>query len=225
MSEINAEAMQSKACRRAFAAMMWAFQFWVVLPPLHLARGTTIEPLPDAVGWLIFLIALRAIAGLDPGVRQLRRLAVAGLVLCVPRVVRFQPSEILWQHIYLLLSAAGSVVAVVFVWKLCSLIADMAERADKRSLAQSARFGRWLYPMASVFLYWFICRMIPLHLRDVPALTKAIVMYGILFIFAAVICAMMGLMASVARMCREFAEAPPREAQQTDADAEAPPPA
>ena len=175
--------------------------------------SVSLEILPDAIGWLLFAAALGTVRDLHPEVRALRRLALVGLVICVPRLLRFHEAVPPWQHVYRLLQLGGAAVALVFAWRLCRLVADMAMQADRPSLKTSADLRLWLY--AGGVLLLLAGAMLPrLSLRlfgEVHGLFIVASLAAMFTYIAITVSLMMGLMASVARMCvrleREHQEA------------------
>lgn len=187
--------------------MVWAFLFLLPLRVALAKKDMLVEVLPDAVGWLIFLIALRGLTNLHASVRVLRRLALLGLVVGIPRVVGFRQSEMPWEHLYRLLQAAGAIVALVFVARLCGLVGEMAEHADRTSVRDSARLRLWLY------LVGVLLPFCGLFLADPSGITFVAVQ-GAMFLYIAItISLMMGLMAITARMCAQMEHAPPAGVQ------------
>jgi len=203
MADRGVEVMRSRGCQRAFVAMMWAFLFLLPLPAVKAGPSVSLEILPDVIGWLLFAAALRTVRDLHPEVRALRRLALVGLVVCLPRLLRFHEAVPPWQHVYRLLQTGGAAVAIVFAWRLCRLVGDMAARAGRPSLKASAEFRFWLYTAGLVLL----CsgNFLPDLSRRVFGEVHGLFIVGVLaamFTYIAItISLMMGLMAGVARMC------------------------
>lgn len=196
MSEINAEVMRSRSCARAFRTMMWAFLFFLPLPiPLAGVR-------PDLVGWLLVLVALRPIVRLHPTVRSLRTPAMVGLVLWVSRLLVRHVATETQEQLSLALYLATWAVLTVFVWKVCSLVAEMAAQAGATALRSSASWRRWL--CVGPFL---------LLALGAELSGKAQLPVVFLFLLAAtcVVSLLMGLMASTARMCAQASQAVPEE--------------
>ncbi|GAG09971.1 unnamed protein product, partial [marine sediment metagenome] len=138
MSGLNAEVMSSGQCVRAFRRAVWGFLFFLPFQMRPSGADMTIEILPDALAWGILLFAMNPIAGLHPVVVRLRRLAAAGLFLSLPRVVSFHPAQAAWACLYLVVCVLGAVVAVLFVWQLCDLIAEMAAHAENNAVRRNA---------------------------------------------------------------------------------------
>jgi len=162
--------------------------------------GFYLSFLPDAVGWLLFAIALGMVGDLHPGVRALRRLAVVGLIVCLPRLLRFHEREVPWEHVYRFLQAGAAAVAVIFAWRLCRLVADMGMRADRPSLKANAelRFPLYVAGVLMLFVGKFPAELSRELFGDVGGWLALAAM----FVYIAItISLMMGLMASVARMC------------------------
>lgn len=125
----------------------------------------------------------------------------------------FHETEKPWEYVYRLLQTGGATVALVFAWRLCELVADMAARAESPSLRQSAKLRFWLYAVG--VLLPFIGAFLPDVSRALFDEQRAFFDLGVLaamFVYIAItISLMMGLMAGTARMCarleREHQEA------------------
>jgi len=140
------ERMPSRPLDRAFRAMRVGFLF--LLPLKYTMDGAQVHVLPDFLGWIFFLVGLRAAAVWGLSTRGLRTLALAGLVLSVPRAVAFTRPT--WDTAYLILDVVALTVAVVFVWKLCGRLAGLARGAGEASVGNRALRLRWLYPLVGL---------------------------------------------------------------------------
>jgi hypothetical protein len=177
--------------------MMWGFLF-LVPSQVPLAGGKlALDILPDALGWTMLVTSLGVMLGLHPDVRKLRIIGAVGVLIHIPRVVAFQPTQPPWQHLYLGLYVAGLAVALVFVWMLCGTIAAVASGVKARSIARGARWRRWLYIVPPCLLA--VGLKLPEHKLPVY----------LLFMLSSicVVSLLMGLMASAARLCEHVREA------------------
>ena len=223
MAERGVEVMRSRPCQRAFIAMMWAFLFLLPLPAVKVGPRVSLEILPDAIGWLLFAAALGTVRDLQPEVRALRRLALVGLVICVPRLLRFHEAVPPWQHVYRLLQLGAAAVAVAFAWRLCRLVADVGARADSPSLKANAKMRFWLYAAGVPLL---LAGRFPAEFgrRLFGELGGWLTLAAIFIYIAITVSLMMGLMASVARMCARLEREHQEAAEEGTEQGKGPPP-
>jgi hypothetical protein len=220
MSEIDEEVMRSEACPRAFRMMVWAF---LCLLPFRFSvgSGAEVEIPPDAMGWLVFLIAFGWLAGLHPMVPRLRRLAILALILCLPRVVSLNVDRDLWRAVYGALWAMSMIAGVLLVWKLCELVAALAVQADRPAIQRSAMHRRLLYLLnVPLALYALVAAAFqePAVADNMASLAGVFV--GALLIKlipCAIILSMMGLMGSAARMCEAARTGPTQSGEGEEA--------
>jgi len=185
MSNAEAESPSPAAWQCAFRCMMWAFLFFF---PVPLAP---VEALLPIISWALFLWALRALRGSEPATGALRFLGLSGLVLCAARVpLALTPSRVAERIGDLLLLTAWAVFTL-FVWKLAGLVAALAGRAKADALAQSARWRRW----AAVLPFFLVGIS-----ANAPRPTGWLAFCLFMLVTTCVICLLMGLMASAARL-------------------------
>jgi len=201
MADVNLEAMRSGDCSRAFRTLAWGFVFLFPLAVTLRRPDVRIELLPDAAGWLIFLLALRRLRELHPRVRRLKTVALFALILCVLKVFWPLTSEPSWQRSLLVVQALAMAVGAAFVWDLCGLAAGMGRSAAIGSVAWRATLLRWVYVLAVVLL---ACLPLAGRLKGPAPLAVA---GGTLLFYAITLSLMMGLMASVASLCRHLSGA------------------
>lgn len=134
---------------RAFRVMVWAVICFI---PVRASAGSAIVEIPpDALGWLLFIVALRMVDGSQRVTKRLRSLAVVGLVLSVPRIVAPAEASMAVRSAYLVLYGAGAAAAAGFVWRVCNLIAEAAERGGDLRLRTYAERMRLVY-LTNAFL-------------------------------------------------------------------------
>ena len=99
------------------------------------------------------------------------------------------------------LHAATMALAMVFVWRLCVLVEEMARHAGSTAVAHDAGYRPWLFMVSVVFPCIVLLR---------PAgdglLSLGVMAVALLYV-ACVASLMMGLMATTARMCMQLARA------------------
>ncbi|KPK65461.1 MAG: hypothetical protein AMK73_02900 [Planctomycetes bacterium SM23_32] len=188
MAEVNTELMRSRACERSFRVMMWGFLFLLPVP---------LKWQPDIGTWILLLAGLFAISALHEVVRHLQMIAAVGLALWVPRAILPHVAVAHQQAVMLLLYAATWVVAFVFVWRLCGLVAQMALKASADSVAQGARWRRWV-PLIPLLLV----ALTPIARK--AQLPDAVIIAVFVLAALVTVCALMGLMSTTARLCAQF---------------------
>jgi len=186
MSQLDVETLRAGSCPKAFRIMMWALVFFVPIPILN--------TFPDVVGWILFLIAIQMVPRLHRALGPMRLLAGFGLALWIGRTAA--PT----QELYLILYLTTWAILMLFMWKTCGMIMEIAEAAKAASLAWSARWRRWL------------C-LLPFFLFAVAANSGSHWPFMVTFLFmlaiACVLCLLMGLMADTSRMCALMGQTQP----------------
>jgi hypothetical protein len=199
----DAESVRAASCQKAFRMMMWALVFFVPVPVgdlLFFVPAPIPNVFPDVIGWILFLIAIQMVPRLHPAVGPMRLLAAFGLALWVGRTIAFHSTQAETQNLYLLLYLSTWAVLMLVVWKACAIIAHLAAAAKADSVAQAARWRRWLcvLPFASFALAANFQERVP------PAAA-----FLFMFMVACVLGLLMGLMAHTARMCALTAQTQP----------------
>jgi hypothetical protein len=184
MAQLDPKLVQAGSCRKAFRTMMWAFVFFVPLPVQNV--------FPDVIGWILFLIAVQKVPRPHPAIGSMRLLAAFGLALWVARTVAFHSAAAGTQELYLVLYLIAWAILLLFVWKACAVIAQLADAAKADSVAQAARWRRWLCILPFVSL-----AVVANFRSQVPPLAT----FLFRFLVACVLCLLMGLMADAARTC------------------------
>ncbi|MHC4591648.1 MAG: hypothetical protein ACYS8L_03010, partial [Planctomycetota bacterium] len=195
MASIDQVVMRSPSCRRAFLAMMWGLLFFLPLPVLRV--------FPDIIGWVLLLVACRSVRRLHPASRRLMSLPLIGIALWLGRAAVLQTEASAGESIGFALYIATWAVLALFIWRTCTVIGEMAESANTDSVKRNARWERWLCLVALALLAVSI---------PIPAGPDVIVAGLFLVFTACMISALMGLMASTARMCAHLRNEGPRPA-------------
>ncbi|MHC5033961.1 MAG: hypothetical protein ACYTFZ_02890 [Planctomycetota bacterium] len=195
MASIDEVVMRSPSCRRAFLAMMWGLLFFLPLPILRV--------FPDIVGWVLLLVACRSVRRLHPASRRLMSLPLIGIALWLGRVAALQSEASAGESIRFALYVATWTVLALFIWRVCTVIGEMAERANTDSVRRNAKWERWLCLVALALLVVSI---------PMPPDLEVVVAALFLVFTACMISALMGLMASTARMCAHMRSEGPRPA-------------
>jgi hypothetical protein len=216
---MNRDVLYSEKCSRAFRTLILAVLFFL---PIRWqspdARGLGVELFPDAVGWLLIILALGRIPGLHPAVRATKPRAVAGLLLAIPRVVH--PVSGIGKYSYIVLCALGGILAFGCVWRLCTIAREAGEDMGDPVLVRHARKVRWVFGVNALLptLSLLMQDILPTNL---PSLG---VVYAVLIACALSVSLTMRFMARMSRACTA---APTPEAapagDQGDEEAGAPP--
>jgi len=160
MSEQKTVQAEPSEAQHAFKSAMWAFLFFFALPISFRSGAVQVDALPDLVGWLILVCALRTLGPVHPAAQKARKLAVVAGILSVFGFVtlnipiecsgRVQPMPLVLP---LLLVVA--VIEVVFVWRLGGMVMDLASEADAGRIGKLADAARWVYA-GSIAAGWIV---------------------------------------------------------------------
>jgi hypothetical protein len=176
--------------------MVWAFLFF--LPVSRVGKTIEVKVLPDVVGWLIMLVALRAVVGGHPLLPRLRVMAAAGAVACIPQAVEFHTDLATLRYAYAGLYGLSSIIAVVFVWDLCALVAAVGEQMGRADLRTQA-FQRRAFYLFNLLLPAY--PVLAAGSRE-GSLAMGGIQWLVAILSACTIALMMVLMARTARLCR-----------------------
>src|SRR5215831_17724926 len=122
-----------------FARMFWAFLFLGISIRLTWTFGRQqfmIDLLPDFIGYLLIAAGADRLLGLHPKARGIRNLALVLTFLAMPDAVQYRidlgqsGNVTYWITATLPLAIVTSILDIILVWKLCGLIADVAQQAS-----------------------------------------------------------------------------------------------
>ncbi|MFA6240802.1 MAG: hypothetical protein WC655_07730 [Candidatus Hydrogenedentales bacterium] len=199
MNHISARVISTNRCADAFGAMFWAFLFFLDFGIGF--NGVTLDILPDIVGWLLMLSALKAIPDLSPDVRPLRTLALWLAVLSLFSLIQIKGASGTGVTgltiVYTLHYLFTAILELIYIWMLCGLIMGMGLAYRCAALAERADFRRKFY--AILQLSFLVLPGILMIIND-RALVIATAIVGFL-IYAILFCLMMGLMKATQKMC------------------------
>ncbi len=199
MNHINAHVISTNRCADAFGTMFWAFLFFLDFRISF--NGVTLDILPDVVGWLLMLSALKAIPDLSPDVRPLRTLALWLAVLSLFSLIQIKGASgngvTGLTIVYSLYNLATTILDLIYIWMLCGLIMRMGLAYRCEALAERADFRGKLW--AILQLAFWVLPWILMIIND-RALVIAATMVGLL-ISVIVFCLMMGLMKATQELC------------------------
>ncbi len=195
MEPIDPELVKSQPCAEAFGRMFWAFLFFF---DFRLGvNEVRVDVLPDVVGWCLFAVALAKISEVSPAVVSLRWFALWLLVWSIFDVVQFRGASDIEElnAVFLILGIIAGVLNVVFVWKLCGLIIEMASAVGDTVVRRNADARRKIYLGFHIFL------LVSIGLAAAaPPFALVAVIVGIPLAIV-ILCLMMGLMKQTERMC------------------------
>lgn len=204
--KINESAMREPRCADAFGLLFWSYLFFI---DLHLTIDKfQVDFLPDCIGWLMIISALGAIRDVASAIDGIRKLAIAGLVCSlflvvsvVPETTHDEPFGFTFQWTGLPASVMG-IISLVYTWKLCGVIMEMAHAGGNPGLASKASFRRIL----NVSLLFLGALLFPVAYLA-PGLAVALLAVGAVLAITTFFL-LMGLMRRTAHFCRRLRPLP-----------------
>jgi len=154
MPLLNESFVGNKRYASAFGWICWGVVFHLPL----FGFAFHIDPLPDIFGWILIAIVLRKLQSLHSDVPFCTVLAWALAPVSLYDLAKieslFTRSPILQIPLPLevLYVIGWAAMAVLFYWKLCGIVADMAMFVKRKRLARKARFLRWLLVLSNVLI-------------------------------------------------------------------------
>ena len=194
---INRDVLASPACADAFGRMFWAFVFFLDFK--FGVNDISVDLLPDFVGWILIVTALGKLLELSPRVGGMKKLAGWLLFISIFSVIeiKFRAFES-WQSPFLVFGLVLMGLRLLFIWRLCALIMDMAKDVGDRSIYAKAEFRRLLYLL--LVLATAMVTLSALLIRELAILVLFVLPPTILVFFL-----LMGLMLGTKEMCQHFA--------------------
>lgn len=198
---IDEDVIRSESCARAFGHMFWAFIFFFDLRLT--VDNLSIDILPDFIGWTMMATALTWILDLSPRVRGLRGLAILLAILALFDFIQLRAPAHRSPGVPIYISPVSPVLFllfildIVFFWKLCGLIMDMATIVESRIIRERAEFRRRLYVGYAVLLVSGTLTAFLVRSSTIFLILVTVPLAIVLFVL------MMGLMAGTKRMCRQ----------------------
>ncbi len=198
---VNPDMIHTEQCAGAFHRMFWAFLFF-----LDLRIGVNevhVDLLPDFVGWALIASALTMILPLAPIVARLRTLAYWLVFLAIFDLVEIRiplrraGNVAAWITPTFPIGIVAAILEILFIWRLCGLIIEMASIAGNTTIRERADFRRRLY------VGFIIVAMLAVAVSfAVPSFVLVTVIIA-LPLAIIVFCLMMGLMKGTENMCRQ----------------------
>ncbi len=200
MSSLEPEMIRWPDCARAFHRIFWAFLFFI---DFRIGiNNVHVDILPDFIGWILMASALGWIIDVNPRVRGLRTLSFWLVVLSIFGLVEVRKplqqvkNLTVWVMPTFLISVVAGILAIIFIWRLCGVIMDLASALDNTTIRNRADFRRKLY-LGIIIAIWVVGGIIYVF----PPFIIAAFIIG-LPASILVFCLMMGLMKGTENMCR-----------------------
>jgi hypothetical protein len=207
MSENHERSDPSESYARAFSRIFWAFPFLAITagPMISVGKEQIIlDLLPDWLGFALIAWGAGRLMALHPGARMVRNLALVLNFLSIPLWVQYRRATgqagnlTFWVMPLWPLASLVAVLGGFMSWKLCGIVADVAEWAGVDRTRRSAIARRGLGFIMAVFTaaLMYILQFQPQWIM--PALVFYL-LCGLI-----VTCLMMGLMKQAQRICLEY---------------------
>jgi hypothetical protein len=197
---VNPEMIHTEQCASAFRRMFWAFPFF-----LDLRVGINevhVDLLPDFVGWALIASALTWILPLAPIVAGLRTLAYWLVFLAIFDLVEIRiplrqaGNVTMWITPTFPIGIIAAILDMLFIWRLCGLIIEMASVTRNATIREKADFRRRFYVAFIILAVVAVAISFAVPSFVLVALIVALPLAIIVF------CLMMGLMKGTEKMCR-----------------------
>ena len=201
MPTLDAELAKSERCQNALRTMMWAFLFFVPFP----IPVPGFEFYPDLGGWLLILLAVSRLIKMHPAMEYLRLLTASGIALWIIRAVVFHVGTSGAEKAHFLFYLTTWAVIILFVWKLCDILREIAAAFGSEALAAQARSRRW----ASAVPFFAMALVASIGPKTGPL--SLVTLYGMILLSVVSISLLMGLLAHAERACalQQLAERKP----------------
>ena len=187
--------IKTRTCADAFGQIFFAFIFF-----LDLRVGgvrVRVDLLPDVIGWIMVASALGRIFDLHTEIPKLRTLAFILVFLSLFDLVQFRIR--LSSHVFIQstfpFKAIVTALDVLFFWRLCGVIMDMAAAVRNALIYERADMRRILYVVALIAAFILVGISVAFPPFATIALLVGIPLSLIAFFL------MMGLMHGVRNMC------------------------
>lgn len=221
---LRAEVIGTERCARAFGRLFWLFVFMV---DLRIGGGGgMIDLLPDTIGWLIAVFALRSVEDLAPRVAGLWKLAALLAALNVFTFIEFQVvtdssgAYTKWRSATWPVDAAIWALDLLFVWRLCGLVVDLGSTVGRPELSEKAEFRRRFNLAVAAVIAASGTLLFLLPASAVEQVGGALVVYAVVLIpiIITLLCLLLGLMRRAERACRVASRGAADSSSDGDAD-------
>lgn len=232
--------------KAAFAVTAIGLVFFTQIPPMISLGDRWLLLFPPFVGgWLLLLLAARILAMQLPQGRDLATIALAGLVVSIPLIVVLKVTgdsrwtTKLYFGLWGGLLTAGAILSAVYVWRVCTLIAELADEAGRRDVRSASILRRYVF-IYNAFVP-FIAAAVSLLTRGASRISARAGTWGVYFLGAVALAMTIALMGTAMRLCEQEMRArrdeeraavlsaargtpPPGPAPDADEEEEPPPP-
>ena len=206
MLEINPDAIRTNRCAVAFQRISWACLFLIdirigINDVYH--NDIHLDLLPDFIGWLMIVSALKKILDLSSVIRRLQQLTYWVLFFSLFDVFEFriliaQTGNVTrWISATFFITIISMILEIIIIWKLCELIKAMATTVHNNTIRQQAMLCRKLY-LSAYLVAGLMTAMILFAEPSLVFATFLILLPLVIFIFYRVV----KLLNGTATMCR-----------------------